>query len=195
MISKKVVWRIARPILLVFLGFILARFLFHFFASVQLIPFLVVELHLILASCAVGLIVGEKGWLYGLTIALLNIAYFIIVVSKQASFGNIASTLFTTRLSTISFQIVSGITGGLLGGLVKMGIMYVSSRKQTFVRMFLYGAAVFGFFVVAPLIILQIRVEKLLMTPRILAFLDIVLVCLIIVASIISRIVKNRKWM
>jgi hypothetical protein len=181
--KAKKIWRYARHFVYVIGAVALARILLHFFASFQIIHFFAVELHLVVAAFIIGVLVGERGWLYGLIIALLNIVYFLIIV-RPASLLNFMTTMVTTRLSTITFQIIAGITGGLLGGLVHLVIRYVDAKTRRAISVLVLVAMLILFLGVVPFVISRLRVESLLRAPRIVALFDILLVAIIIIINV-----------
>lgn len=182
-IEAKRIWRIGRHFVYVIGAVALARLLLHFFASFQITHFFAIELHLVAAAFLIGMLVGEKGWLYGLIIALLNILYFLIIV-RPSSLLNFLTTMVTTRLSTITFQIIAGITGGLLGGLVHLVIRYVDAKAKRIVTVLVAAGMVLFFLGAVPFVITRLRVESLLRAPRIVALFDILLVAIIIIISV-----------
>jgi hypothetical protein len=131
----------------------------------------------------VGVIVGERGWLYGLAIAILNILYFLVIV-RPASLLNFMTTMVTTRLSTLTFQVIAGITGGLLGGLVHLVIRYIDARAKRSIAVLVLILLLLFFLGVVPLVISRLRVESLLRAPRIVALFDILLVAIIIIINV-----------
>jgi hypothetical protein len=188
--NAKRVWGFARHFVYAIGAVVVARILLHFFASYQIIHFFAIELHLMIAAFIVGVLVGERGWLYGLIIALLNIIYFLIVV-HPASLLNFLTTMVTTRLSTITFQIIAGITGGLLGGVVHLAMRFVAARTKRIITILVLIAILFVCLVVVPLVITRVRVESLLHAPRIVALFDILLVAVIIIINVFM--VRRKK--
>lgn len=184
------IWNIGRHFVYVIGAVALARMLLHLFASFQIIHFFAIELHLLIAAFIVGVLIGERGWLYGLVIALLNIFYFLMIV-RPASLLNFMTTMVTTRLSTITFQIIAGITGGLLGGLVNMVFRSIDARARRAVSVTVLCCILFFFLGVVPFIISRLRVESLLRAPRIVALFDILLVAIIIIINV--SLTKRKK--
>lgn len=181
--KAKKVWGYGRHFVYVIGGVLLARVLLHFFSSFQIIHFFAIELHIMVAAFIVGAIVGERGWLYGLSIAVLNIVYFLIVV-HPASFLNFMATMMTTRLSTITYQLIAGITGGLLGGLVHLLIRYLEVRTRRLIAVLALIGMLLFFLVFVPWMITLLRVESLLRAPRIVALFDILMVAIIIIINV-----------
>lgn len=188
--KAKKVWAISRHYVYVIGALAVARILLHFFASYQIIHFFAIELHLMIAAFIVGVLVGERGWLYGLIIALMNIIYFLIIV-RPASVLNFLTTMVTTRLSTITFQIIAGITGGLLGGVVHLVMRFVAARTKRIITILFLIGMLLVFLVLMPFVITRIRVESLLHAPRIVALFDILLVAAIIIINVFM--VKRKK--
>jgi hypothetical protein len=118
-----------------------------------------------------------------LGIALLNIVYFLIIV-RPASLMNFMTTMVTTRLSTITFQFIAGITGGLLGGLIHLVIRYVDAKTKRIVSVLVLISMLILFLGVVPFVISRLRVESLLRAPRIVALFDILLVAIIIIINV-----------
>lgn len=191
-LKTKRIWRFVRHFAYVIGAVVLARILLHFFASFQLIHFFAVELHIMIAAFIVGVLVGERGWLYGLIIALLNIVYFLIIV-RPASLLNFMTTMVTTRLSTVTFQIIAGITGGLLGGLVHLVVCSIDAKsRRTVAVLALIGMLLF-FLGAVPFVISRLRIESLLRAPRIVALFDILLVAIIIIINVSMAKRKQKE--
>jgi hypothetical protein len=188
--QMKRIWGIGRHFVYVIGAVALARVLLHFFASFQIIHFFAIELHLLIAAFIVGVLIGERGWLYGLVIALLNILYFLMIV-RPASLLNFMTTMVTTRLSTITFQIIAGITGGLLGGLVNMIFRSIDAKTRRAVSVTVLCCILLFFLGAVPFIISRLRVESLLRAPRIVALFDILLVAIIIIINV--SLTKRKK--
>lgn len=181
--EMKRIWYIGRHFVYVIGAVALARILLHLFASQQIIHFFAIELHLVIAGLIVGVVVGERGWLYGLVIALLNILYFLIVV-RPVSPLNFMATMVTTRLSAVTFQIIAGITGGLLGGLINVVFRYIDTKRGRGVSVAVLILLLLFFLGVVPFVISRLRVESLLYAPRIVALFDILLVAIIIIINV-----------
>jgi hypothetical protein len=184
------VWAFARHFVYVIGAVVLARIMLHFFASFQIIHFFAIELHLMVAAFIIGILVGERGWLYGLIISLLNILYFLIIVHPSPLLDFIVG-MVTTRLSTVTFQIIAGITGGLLGGVVHLVMRLVAARTKRSVTILVLVGILLFFLVAVPFVVTRVRVESLLYAPRIVTLFDIMLVALIIIMNVL--VVRRKK--
>ncbi len=139
--NENIRMNLLKPILLILFGFFLSRIfdllLTHPYVGKHAIPYYALFCPLLMATLTVGIIVGKKGWLFGLLIASIKINYwltsfvFITMVNHHIS---VFKCLLMLIRSSPSFSILfvifltAGITGGFIGGLIRY--LYDKIKKK-----------------------------------------------------------------